>query len=95
MGKTTTIAKLAANFRLRERRRIGLITVDTYRIAADRAPYEFRTEARSHEIGDSSPGRRTHAAEGLRRDKPHVSPAILECVDQRGNGFISGGFHII
>jgi len=34
VGKTTTIAKLAANFRLRERRKVGLITVDTYRIAA-------------------------------------------------------------
>lgn len=34
VGKTTTIAKLAANFRLREQRRVGLVTVDTYRIAA-------------------------------------------------------------
>ncbi len=34
VGKTTTIAKLAANFRLRDRCRVGLITVDTYRIAA-------------------------------------------------------------
>jgi flagellar biosynthesis protein FlhF len=34
VGKTTTIAKLAANFRLRQKRRVGLITVDTYRIAA-------------------------------------------------------------
>ncbi|MBA4019853.1 MAG: flagellar biosynthesis protein FlhF [Pirellula sp.] len=34
VGKTTTIAKLAANFRLREKKRVGLITVDTYRIAA-------------------------------------------------------------
>ena len=34
VGKTTTIAKLAANFRLRERQRVGLITVDTYRVAA-------------------------------------------------------------
>lgn len=34
VGKTTTIAKLAANYRLREGRRVGLITVDTYRIAA-------------------------------------------------------------
>ncbi len=34
VGKTTTIAKLAANFRLREHRRVGLITVDTYRVAA-------------------------------------------------------------
>lgn len=34
VGKTTTIAKLAANFRLRDRLRVGLITVDTYRVAA-------------------------------------------------------------
>jgi flagellar biosynthesis protein FlhF len=34
VGKTTTVAKLAANFRLRDNRRVGLITVDTYRIAA-------------------------------------------------------------
>ncbi|MEM9353867.1 MAG: flagellar biosynthesis protein FlhF [Planctomycetota bacterium] len=34
VGKTTTIAKLAANFRLREGLSVGLITVDTYRIAA-------------------------------------------------------------
>jgi flagellar biosynthesis protein FlhF len=34
VGKTTTIAKLAANLKLREKRRVGLITLDTYRIAA-------------------------------------------------------------
>jgi len=34
VGKTTTIAKLAASFRLKEKSRVGLITVDTYRIAA-------------------------------------------------------------
>ncbi len=34
VGKTTTIAKLAANFRIKQQRRVGLITVDTYRIAA-------------------------------------------------------------
>ena len=34
VGKTTTIAKLAADFRLRESVKIGLVTVDTYRIAA-------------------------------------------------------------
>jgi flagellar biosynthesis protein FlhF len=34
VGKTTTIAKLAANYRLKEKREVGLITVDTYRIAA-------------------------------------------------------------
>lgn len=34
VGKTTTIAKLAANFCLRENKKVGLITLDTYRIAA-------------------------------------------------------------
>jgi len=34
VGKTTTIAKLAANLILGERHRVGLITIDTYRIAA-------------------------------------------------------------
>ncbi len=34
VGKTTTIAKLAAQFRLKQGCRVGLITIDTYRIAA-------------------------------------------------------------
>ena len=34
VGKTTTIAKLAAINKLREGRKVGLITTDTYRIAA-------------------------------------------------------------
>lgn len=34
VGKTTTLAKLAAQYRLRKRCRVGVITVDTYRIAA-------------------------------------------------------------
>lgn len=34
VGKTTTTAKLAANFRLRDQLKVGLITIDTYRIAA-------------------------------------------------------------
>lgn len=34
VGKTTTIAKLAATFSIVNRRKVGLITADTYRIAA-------------------------------------------------------------
>ncbi|MDD4693967.1 MAG: hypothetical protein PHD88_06170 [Firmicutes bacterium] len=34
VGKTTTIAKLAARYHLEENLKVGLITVDTYRIAA-------------------------------------------------------------
>lgn len=34
VGKTTTLAKLAANYSLIEKRKIALLTIDTYRIAA-------------------------------------------------------------
>ena len=34
VGKTTTLAKLAANKALVEKKKVGLITIDTYRIAA-------------------------------------------------------------
>ncbi len=34
VGKTTTVAKLAAQFRLKQGKKVGLITIDTYRIAA-------------------------------------------------------------
>lgn len=34
VGKTTTLAKLAAHMKLREGRSVGLITIDSYRIAA-------------------------------------------------------------
>ena len=34
VGKTTTAAKLAATFKLRHNQRVGLVTSDTYRIAA-------------------------------------------------------------
>ncbi len=34
VGKTTTVAKLAAQYALLQKRRVGLVTVDTYRIAA-------------------------------------------------------------
>lgn len=34
VGKTTTIAKLAANYTLMQKKKVALITIDTYRIAA-------------------------------------------------------------
>jgi len=34
VGKTTTIAKIAANFKFKQQARVGLVTVDTFRIAA-------------------------------------------------------------
>jgi flagellar biosynthesis protein FlhF len=34
VGKTTSVAKLAAQYKIKEKKRVALITVDTYRIAA-------------------------------------------------------------
>ncbi len=34
VGKTTTVAKLAAGFRIEARRKVGMLTIDTFRIAA-------------------------------------------------------------
>ncbi len=34
VGKTTTLAKLAASYKLKQNRKVGLVTCDTYRIAA-------------------------------------------------------------
>lgn len=34
VGKTTTVAKLAATYKLKMKKKVGLITLDTYRIAA-------------------------------------------------------------
>lgn len=47
VGKTTTIAKLAAHFALREKKPVGLVTLDTYRIAAVE---QLRTYARIIEV---------------------------------------------
>jgi len=43
VGKTTTLAKLAAQFRIKEGKKVGLITIDTYRIGAVE---QLRTYAR-------------------------------------------------
>src|SRR5690625_3853403 len=34
VGKTTTVAKLAANFKMLADKKVGLVTADTYRVAA-------------------------------------------------------------
>lgn len=47
VGKTTTVAKLAAHFRLAERRSVALVTSDTYRIAAAE---QLRTYAQIMEL---------------------------------------------
>jgi flagellar biosynthesis protein FlhF len=47
VGKTTTVAKLAATFSLRYGIKVGLITIDTYRIAA---PEQLKVYGRIMEV---------------------------------------------
>ena len=80
VGKTTTIAKLAANYRLREKRRVGLITVDTYRIAAVEQlrtyadiidlPMEVVATPREMRAGGGPHGRPRPGADGHGRPQP-------------------------
>ncbi len=70
VGKTTTIAKLAANYRLREKRRVGLITVDTYRVAAVE---QLRSVCRHYRPADGSGG---HAARDARGGCANESPRL-------------------
>jgi flagellar biosynthesis protein FlhF len=77
VGKTTTVAKLAANLKLTRGIRVGLVTVDTYRIAAVE---QLRTYA---EIIDlplavvNQPGEMSRAIEGL-------GPVELVFIDTAG-----------
>ena len=63
VGKTTTVAKLAANFKLAHGVRVGLVTVDTYRIAAVE---QLRTYA---EIIDLPLGRRQRSQRNAAGDR--------------------------
>ena len=75
VGKTTTLAKLAANLKLKDGHRVGLITLDTYRIAAvDQlrryaeiigSPLKVVSDARRAAVGRVG----LHGAHGLRPDR--------------------------
>jgi flagellar biosynthesis protein FlhF len=77
VGKTTTIAKLAANFRLRDNVKMGLVTVDTYRIAAVE---QLRTYA---EIIDL-PMRVVTSPQEMRRALDELSGLDLILIDTAG-----------
>ena len=77
VGKTTTLAKLAANFRLRDGIRLGLVTVDTYRIAAVE---QLRTYA---EIIDL-PMKVVTGARDMRRAIDELSHLDLILIDTAG-----------
>ena len=77
VGKTTTIAKLAANLRLRDGIKMGLVTVDTYRIAAVE---QLRTYA---EIIDL-PMRVVTSPPEMRRTMDELSGLDLVLIDTAG-----------
>lgn len=77
VGKTTTIAKLAANFRLRDGLKIGLVTVDTFRVAAVE---QLRTYA---EIIDL-PMKVVTSPQEMRRALEELSGLDLVLVDTAG-----------
>lgn len=62
VGKTTTVAKLAATFSLRYRLKVGLITVDTFRIAA---PEQLKVYGRIMELPTLVASGRDELAEAL------------------------------
>jgi len=77
MGKTTTIAKLAANARLRDQRRVGMITIDNYRIAAVE---QLRTYASILEI----PVRAVSSVEEMRAALAELAACDLVLIDTAG-----------
>ena len=77
VGKTTTIAKLAAKLKLDENRRIGLVTIDTYRIAAVDQLKKY-----ADIIG--SPLRVVHTPEELREAVLHMRDCDFVLIDTAG-----------
>ncbi len=64
VGKTTTIAKLAAHYRVKEKRSVALITLDTYRMAAVE---QLQTYAKVLGVTLDLALTRREALEGIRR----------------------------
>ncbi len=77
VGKTTTIAKLAAKLQLEEKRKVGLITIDTYRIAAIDQLKKYADIIRS-------PLRVVGSAEDLREAVSSMSDCDFVLIDTAG-----------
>lgn len=77
VGKTTTVAKLAARFALQDGARVGLITVDTFRIAAVE---QLKTYARIMDV----PLRVALDAQGFRSAVDDLADRELILVDTAG-----------
>jgi flagellar biosynthesis protein FlhF len=77
VGKTTTIAKLAAKLKLDENRKVGLVTIDTYRIAAV-------DQLRKYADIIGSPLRVVHTPEELREAVQSMRECDFVLIDTAG-----------
>jgi len=84
-GKTTTLAKVAAHSALEEKVKVGLITTDTYRIAAAE---QLRTYARIMEIPIEVVSDKT----GFRRALAKLADRDLVLVDTPGKSSVEPGY---
>jgi flagellar biosynthesis protein FlhF len=84
-GKTTTLAKIAARSALEEKLKVGLVTTDTYRIAAVE---QLKTYARIMEIPIEVVSDKT----AFRRALAKLSDRDLVLVDTPGKSFVEAGY---
>lgn len=85
VGKTTTLAKLAANAALKHGKSIGFITTDTYRIAAIE---QLKTYANILE----APIEVCYSAEDFISAKANLSNLDVVFIDTAGRNFLNGEF---
>lgn len=81
VGKTTTIAKLAAQAKLRDGRRVGLVTIDTFRVAAKE---QLQTYADILNV----PLKVAHNASELKEQIAALADCDLILVDTMGRSFL-------
>ncbi|OIN67909.1 flagellar biosynthesis protein FlhF [Exiguobacterium sp. KRL4] len=85
VGKTTTIAKLAAYYRLTKQQTVGLITTDTYRISAIE---QLRTYADIIDI----PLRVAYDLEEFEQAKTELADCDIILIDTAGRNFLDAGY---
>ncbi|WP_026832648.1 AAA family ATPase [Exiguobacterium undae] len=85
VGKTTTLAKLAAYYRLTKQQTVGLITTDTYRISAIE---QLRTYADIIDI----PLRVAYDLQEFEQAKADLADCDVVLIDTAGRNFLDAGY---
>ncbi len=85
VGKTTTIAKLAAYYRLTEGKTVGLITTDTYRISAIE---QLQTYAEIIDV----PLHIAYDLAEFERAKEQLADCDIVLIDTAGRNFLDAGY---